>query len=159
MQDVAFGKNNAKSEASQLRDSIRIVDEKMQMVIEQRIKMERDYETQIESIKFSHKQEIDQRQVQLDKLANDLKETSAQNVLKDTQIKELNEKILLLEQESNNFAIEFQRWENTFEKDQKLKEVQIEKLQGELDLLNETLSEKEHELAQLKIQKQYERVV
>ena len=77
MQDVAFGKNNAKSEASQLRDSIRIVDEKMQMVIEQRIKMERDYETQIESIKFSNRQEIDQRQVQLDKLANDLKETSA----------------------------------------------------------------------------------
>ena len=128
MQDVAFGKNNAKSEASQLRDSIRIVDEKMQMVIEQRIKMERDYETQIESMKLSNRQEIDQRQVQLDRLANDLKETSAQNVLKDTQIKELNEKIVLLEQESNNFAIEFQRWENTFEKDQKLKEVQIEKL-------------------------------
>ncbi len=128
MQDVAFGKNNAKSEASQLRDSIRIVDEKMQMVIEQRIKMERDYETQVESMKLSNRQEIDQRQVQLDRLANDLKETSAQNVLKDTQIKELNEKIVLLEQESNNFAIEFQRWENTFEKDQKLKEVQIEKL-------------------------------
>jgi hypothetical protein len=55
MQDVAFGKNNAKSEASQLRDSIRIVDEKMQMVIEQRIKMERDYETQIESMKLSNR--------------------------------------------------------------------------------------------------------
>lgn len=54
MQDVAFGKNSAKSEASSLRDSIRIVDEKMQMVIEQRIKMERDFEAQIEKLKFSH---------------------------------------------------------------------------------------------------------
>ena len=88
MQDVAaFGKNSAKSEASQLRDSIRIVDEKMQMVIEQRIKMERDFETQIEKLKFSHQQEIDQRQVQLDKLSNDVKDSSSQNVLKDTQIK------------------------------------------------------------------------
>ena len=97
MQDVAFGKNSAKSEASQLRDSIRIVDEKMQMVIEQRIKMERDFETQIEKLKLSHQYEIDQRQVQLDKLSNDVKESSSQNVLKDTQIKELNEKIVLLE--------------------------------------------------------------
>ena len=97
MQDVAFGKNSAKSEASSLRDSIRIVDEKMQMVIEQRIKMERDFETQIEKLKFSHQQEIDQRQVQLDKLSNDVKDSSSQNVLKDTQIKELNEKIVLLE--------------------------------------------------------------
>ena len=97
MQDVAFGKNSAKSEASQLRDSIRIVDEKMQMVIEQRIKMERDFETQIEKLKLSHQQEIDQRQVQLDKLSNDVKESSSQNVIKDTQIKELNEKIVLLE--------------------------------------------------------------
>lgn len=97
MQDVAFGKNSAKSEASQLRDSIRIVDEKMQMVIEQRIKMERDFETQIEKLKFSHQQEIDQQQVQLDKLSNDVKESSSQNVYKDTQIKELNEKIVLLE--------------------------------------------------------------
>lgn len=97
MQDVAFGKNSAKSEASQLRDSIRIVDEKMQMVIEQRIKMERDFETQIEKLKVSHQLEIDQRQVQLDKLSNDVKESSSQNVLKDTQIKELNEKIVLLE--------------------------------------------------------------
>lgn len=97
MQDVAFGKNSAKSEASSLRDSIRIVDEKMQMVIEQRIKMERDFETQIEKLKFSHQQEIDQRQVQLDKLSNDVKDSSSQNVLKDTQIKELNDKIVLLE--------------------------------------------------------------
>jgi hypothetical protein len=51
MQDVAFGKNSAKSEASQLRESIRIVDEKMQMVIEQRVKMERDYEAKIENLK------------------------------------------------------------------------------------------------------------
>ena len=77
MQDVAFGKNSAKSEASQLRESIRVVDEKIQMVIEQRNKMERDYETKIENLKFSHQQEIDQRQTQLDKLMNDLKETSA----------------------------------------------------------------------------------
>ena len=97
MQDVAFGKNSAKSEASSLRDSIRIVDEKMQLVIEQRIKMERDFETQIEKLKFSHQSEIDQRQVQLDKLSNDVKDSSSQNVLKDTQIKELNEKIVLLE--------------------------------------------------------------
>ena len=54
MQDVAFGKNSAKSEASQLRESIRIVDEKMQMVIEQRIKLERDYEAQIEKLKQTH---------------------------------------------------------------------------------------------------------
>jgi hypothetical protein len=57
----------------------------------------------------------------------------------------------LLEQESNNFAIEFQRYENTFEKDQKLKEAQIEKLQSEIELLTETLGEKENELTQSKI--------
>lgn len=66
---------------------------------------------------------------------------------------------MLLEQESNNFAIEFQTYENTFEKDQKLKEAQIKKLKNEIELLNETLGEKENELAQSKIQKQYERVV
>lgn len=71
----------------------------------------------------------------------------------------MNERIVLLEQESNNFAIEFQTYENTFEKDQKLKEAQIEKLKNEIELLNETLGEKENELAQSKIQKQYERVV
>ena len=34
MQDVAFSKTNAKSEANQLRESIRVVDEKMQQMIE-----------------------------------------------------------------------------------------------------------------------------
>ena len=35
---------------------------------------------------------------------------------------------MLLEQEANNFAIEFQKYEITFEKDQKLKEDQISQL-------------------------------
>ncbi len=52
----------------------------------------------------------------------------------------------MLEQESNNFAIEFQRWESTFEKDQILKEDRITKLQIEVESLNETLTEKDNEL-------------
>lgn len=40
-----------------------------------------------------------------------------QSFAKDGQIKKLTERIVLLEQEANNFAIEFQKYEITFEKD------------------------------------------
>jgi len=38
MQDVAFSKSNAKSEANQLRESIKMVDEKMQLMIENKLR-------------------------------------------------------------------------------------------------------------------------
>lgn len=38
MQDVAFSKSNAKSEANQLRESIKMVDEKMQVMIENKLR-------------------------------------------------------------------------------------------------------------------------
>lgn len=72
------------------------------------------------------------------------------SLAKDLQIKELTERIGLLEQESNNFAIEFQKYEITFETDQKMKEDQIARLHKQVESLNESLAEKEQELQQIK---------
>ena len=77
---------------------------------------------------------------------------------KDLQIKELTERIVLLEQEANNFAVEFQKYEITFEKDQKMKEDQIAQLHKEVESLNETLVEKEQETQLLKSYKAQDRV-
>lgn len=74
------------------------------------------------------------------------------------QIKELTERIVLLEQEANNFAVEFQKYEITFEKDQKMKENQIAQLHKEVESLNETLADKEQETQLLQSYKAQDRV-
>jgi len=76
MQDVAFGKTNAKTEASQLRESIKIVDEKMQQLIENKIKQERDNELLLSKLTSEHQTELDTRQNKMEKLLKESKEVT-----------------------------------------------------------------------------------
>lgn len=55
-----------------------------------------------------------------------------------------------MQSESNEFEIEFKKWEKSFEADQKVKIAMIDKLQCEMERLTEQLQQKDEELIKLK---------
>lgn len=58
--------------------------------------------------------------------------------------------MLSLQVESSEFESEFKKWEKQFEADQKVKIAKIDKLQCELEKLQEILQAKEEEIANFK---------
>ena len=57
-----------------------------------------------------------------------------------------------MQRESNEFEVEFKKWEKSFEADQKVKIAMIDKLQCEMERLTEQLQQKEEDIQKLKQQ-------